>query len=84
MGFRKVMLLLRPTPLWVRLPMWIGSGLVEETFGNAEKARRWLHLPSVIIPMASNLLLNPRYPAAGTARAAPPQPFRFDARLWTT
>ena len=41
-----------------------------------------LQVPSVIIPMASNLLLNPRHPAAGAARAAPPQPFQFDARLW--
>lgn len=43
-----------------------------------------LQVPSVIVPAASNLLLNPHYPAAGAAKAMLPQPFRFDARLWAT
>ncbi len=42
-----------------------------------------LQVPSIIVPQASNLLLNPRHPAAGASRAGTPQPFRFDARLWT-
>lgn len=41
-----------------------------------------LRVPSVIVPGAANLLLNPRHPAAAAATTAPLQPFRFDQRLW--
>ncbi len=43
-----------------------------------------LQVPSALVPSASNLLLNPRHPSASTAKAGPPQPFQFDARLWAT
>ena len=42
-----------------------------------------LRVPSVIVPGASNLLLNPHHPAAAGTRVTARQPFSFDPRLWT-
>jgi RES domain-containing protein len=41
-----------------------------------------LRVPSVLVPAASNLLLNPAHPAAAAARIAAVTPFAFDPRLW--
>jgi RES domain-containing protein len=41
-----------------------------------------LSVPSVIVPAARNLLLNPAHPAAGAARIDSLDAFAFDPRLW--
>lgn len=40
-----------------------------------------LSVPSVVVPMERNILLNPLHPAFAKLTIAPPQPFRFDPRL---
>jgi RES domain-containing protein len=39
-------------------------------------------VPSVLVPHAWNLLLNPRHPDAPQAEILAIEPFRFDPRLW--
>ncbi len=41
-----------------------------------------LRVPSVLIPHAWNVLLNPRHPRAEQARVVTVEPFGFDPRLW--
>jgi RES domain-containing protein len=41
-----------------------------------------LHVPSVVVPFAHNVLLNPRHQRAADAAVISTTPFRFDARLW--
>ena len=41
-----------------------------------------LSVPSALVPVSRNLLLNPAHPAAPSAREVARAPFRFDARLW--
>jgi RES domain-containing protein len=41
-----------------------------------------LRVPSVLIPHAWNILLNPRHPDATRAVLGEIEPFRFDPRLW--
>ena len=41
-----------------------------------------LRVPSVLVPNAWNVLLNPRHPDAAHARIAGIDPFHFDPRLW--
>ena len=41
-----------------------------------------LRVPSVLVPYAWNILLNPRHRDADRARIAAIAPFRFDPRLW--
>jgi RES domain-containing protein len=41
-----------------------------------------LRVPSVLIPHAWNVLLNPRHPDAEQARIVTIEPFGFDPRLW--
>ena len=41
-----------------------------------------LRVPSVLVPHAFNILLNPHHPAAAEARVASVESFRFDPRLW--
>lgn len=41
-----------------------------------------LRVPSVLIPSAYNLLLNPQHPRAAAAQIISTEPFQFDARLW--
>lgn len=43
-----------------------------------------LRVPSVIVPHATNLLLNPLHPAAHVARVVESTPFHFDPRLLRT
>ncbi|WP_272877274.1 RES family NAD+ phosphorylase [Neoroseomonas eburnea] len=48
----------------------------------AEARSPVLSVPSVIVPAARNLLLNPTHPAADRARIESIDPFAFDPRLW--
>ncbi len=41
-----------------------------------------VRVPSVLVPHAWNLLLNPRHPDAVRAEILEIEPFRFDPRLW--
>lgn len=41
-----------------------------------------LRVPSVVVPLASNMLINPLHPDAGQIQIAGITPFAFDARLW--
>jgi RES domain-containing protein len=41
-----------------------------------------LRVPSVLVPHAANLLLNPRHARAAEARIATATPLAFDPRLW--
>jgi RES domain-containing protein len=41
-----------------------------------------LRVPSVLVPYAWNVLLNPRHPDAVRARIVSTEPFGFDGRLW--
>lgn len=42
-----------------------------------------LRVPSILVPGATNLLLNSRHSRATEAILATPTPFRFDPRLWS-
>lgn len=48
----------------------------------AEARTPVLHVPSFILPEASNLLLNPAHPLASPARVVGMRNFKFDPRLW--
>lgn len=41
-----------------------------------------LRVPSVIVPLESNYLVNPRHPDFRRIRIGDPQPFGFDTRMW--
>ncbi len=41
-----------------------------------------LRVPSVLLPYAWNVLLNPRHPDAARASITDIEPFHFDPRLW--
>lgn len=41
-----------------------------------------LKVPSVLVPAAANLVLNPRHPEAQKVRIGPAEKFRFDPRMW--
>jgi RES domain-containing protein len=41
-----------------------------------------LRVPSVIVPLARNILLNPRHPASASAAVVALHPCAFDPRLW--
>lgn len=42
-----------------------------------------LRVPSVVVPVESNVLVNPVHPRWGEARWSAPVPFGFDPRLWS-
>lgn len=42
-----------------------------------------LRVPSILVPDASNYLLNPAHPNAASARPIDIRPFSFDDRLWS-
>ncbi|HTW29085.1 MAG TPA: RES domain-containing protein [Acetobacteraceae bacterium] len=48
----------------------------------AEGRSAVLRVPSIVVPQAHNLLLNPAHPAAARARIEAITPFAFDRRLW--
>jgi RES domain-containing protein len=55
-------------------------------FGNdwlTSRRSALLCVPSVIVPQASNMLINPLHPDAGQVQIAEITPFAFDARLWS-
>jgi RES domain-containing protein len=55
-------------------------------FGNAWLAARrsaLLQVPSVVVPPARNMLINPLHPNAAQITIAEITPFAFDARLWS-
>ena len=41
-----------------------------------------LRVPSVLVPHAWNILLNPAHPGSAEARIGMIEPFRFDPRMW--
>jgi len=41
-----------------------------------------LAVPSVLVPQETNYVLNARHPQFARLRAAEPEPFSFDERLW--
>ena len=41
-----------------------------------------LRVPSVIVPVEDNYLLNPAHPDFARLKIAPPEPFGFDPRVW--
>lgn len=45
------------------------------------RAAAW-RVPSVLLPNAWNVLLNPSHPDASRVRIVAIEPFRFDPRLW--
>ena len=47
-----------------------------------EAASATLSVPSVLVPHAWNILLNPRHPDAGKIEILGTEPFQFDPRLW--
>lgn len=55
-------------------------------FGDAWLAARrtsLLRVPSVVVPQAGNVLINPLPPDAAQVRITEITPFAFDARLWS-
>jgi RES domain-containing protein len=48
----------------------------------AEARRAALRVPSVLMPAAWNILLNPRHPEAAQTRVVAIETFGFDPRLW--
>lgn len=47
-----------------------------------EQTEALLRVPSVIVPVEYNLLLNPRHPEAAKLSISAPESFSFDPRLW--
>jgi RES domain-containing protein len=41
-----------------------------------------LIVPSVLVPSESNWLINPLHPQFGLIHVHPPEPFRYDQRLF--
>ncbi len=41
-----------------------------------------LRVPSAIVPVEFNLLINPLHPDFGKIKIGKPQPFTFDSRMW--
>ncbi|MGD0430356.1 MAG: RES family NAD+ phosphorylase [Acetobacteraceae bacterium] len=76
----------------VSLPNRLISGLGETVLAErtvaagdawvAERRSAALRVPSVLIPNAWNILLNPHHPNAGQVRIVGLEPFDFDPRLW--
>jgi RES domain-containing protein len=63
----------------------LASGSHTLTVGDAWLVRGQsvaLRVPSVLVPNAWNILLNPRHPDAARARITGIDPFHFDPRLW--
>ncbi len=66
-------------------PTSIEPGATTVIAGNtwlAAASSATVRVPSVLVPHAWNLLLNPRHPDAAQAEILAIDPFRFDPRLW--
>jgi len=74
----------------VRLPEATTSVVEDEQPDPAATGDAWLRaadtallrVPSVLVPFAHNLLLNPRHARAADVAIISTTPFSFDARLW--
>lgn len=66
---------------------WLYPGPVElQTFGStwlAERRTPVLDVPSAVLPIERNYVLNPAHPHAAQFRIVQEQPFAFDQRLLT-
>jgi RES domain-containing protein len=71
-----------------RLPkMWREEPVPEET---QKLGSEWakgvnallLRVPSVVVPIESNFVLNPAHPDYKALKISPPKPFSFDPRMW--
>jgi RES domain-containing protein len=70
-----------PTPMRLVLSLPDDTAAAgSEWLANALSAT--VYVPSVLMPHAENILLNPRHPDAAEARILSVEPFRFDPRLW--
>lgn len=49
---------------------------------SAQKRSALLQVPSVVVPMESNYVLDPAHPDAARIVVSPPEPFSFDPRMW--
>jgi RES domain-containing protein len=71
--------------LAAELPLgWREAVEVTRAVGDAwlsERATLALRVPSVLVPAADNVLINPRHPRAGSVTVVAEHEFRFDARL---
>ena len=66
---------------------WRNEPPVRETMAIGEKWIREgkaavLKVPSVLVPAAANLILNPRHPEARKIRVGRAEKFHFDPRMW--
>jgi RES domain-containing protein len=43
-----------------------------------------LSVPSAVLPLERNVLINPSHPDFGSIRVGEPAPFSFDPRMWKT
>lgn len=68
------------SPGWRERPLSPGARAVGDAWLQ-ELASLGLWVPSVVIPLERNLLVNPAHPDWEDARISEPIPFRFDARL---
>lgn len=68
-------------PGWRDEPPTPGTMAVGEKWVREGKAAV-LKVPSVLVPAAANLVLNPRHPEAPKIRIGPAEKFSFDPRMW--
>ena len=66
---------------WRDEPPTPGTMAVGEKWVREGKAAV-LKVPSVLVPAAANLVLNPRHPEAPKIRIGPAEKFSFDPRMW--
>jgi RES domain-containing protein len=66
---------------WRNEPPTPGTMAVGEKWVGEGKAAV-LKVPSVLVPAAANLVLNPRHPDAPKVRIGPAENFSFDPRMW--
>jgi RES domain-containing protein len=68
-------------PGWRDEPPTPGTMAVGEKWVREGRAAV-LKVPSVLVPAAANLVLNPRHPEASNIRIGPTEKFSFDPRMW--
>lgn len=66
---------------WRHTPAPASLAAIGDAFAAAGKAAI-LIVPSVLAAPESNWLINPRHPESGHIRVQPPEPFRYDARMF--
>jgi RES domain-containing protein len=70
-------------PTWRQYPAPAALALVGGRWLQ-EAATAILSVPSVVIPHERNYVINPGHSDVRRLVAGPPEPFRFDPRMWTT